>query len=473
MQPITRDWSIFSAASASTRALSSCSLHFWHGGQAVHCISSPVSGCWHGNPTKSFSNYHRQCRQYVTSAVAWVSASWRRRPPSDGLKFKEVRGLFYLPRASLFHPPSSPSPCIHLPLDFQERRTSLGYRPRGDWRHRRSYRTQWLRQWPGPAWTRWRTCNLFLPLCRTCSCSRWRAFWVKLHLSRRSVPLSRQTWAKTHCGSPVPLTTERPSELGLRPGQSEQGRAPGHGADQVICPLLSAETDGLGVVAVVHSTLVTPLTDRAHSHLPCGIIPALWLEAGAPCHLVATGPVRAPRPLSADATCHHLRIGFQLSPPIQQVFHPQLWKCPTISCRESSSCSGLLLPRGRLTRWRLCWTYSIFQRINSTIMKAQLMSHDSAMTPIELFTHLHMLRPRTVFESAGVDLPQRDKDRLIVMSVGDNDLFGPHAHKVVEWKKDPATESAMPWLNRLKLVESFLVLHLLPDLPGPWLISLL
>ena len=107
-------------------------------------------------------------------------------------------GPFYLPRASLFHPPSSPSPCTHLPLDFQERRTSLGYRPRGDWCHSHSYRTQWLRQWPGLAWTHWRTCNLFWPLCRTRSCSRWRAFWVKLHLSRRSVPLSRQTWAKTH-----------------------------------------------------------------------------------------------------------------------------------------------------------------------------------------------------------------------------------------------------------------------------------
>ena len=72
----------------------------------------------------------------------------------------------------------------------------------------------------------------------------------------------------------------------------------------------------------------------------------------------------------------------------------------------------------------------LFQRINSTIMVVQLMSHDSAMTARELFTHLYMLRRRTVLDTAGVDLPQRDKDKLMVMSIGDNDLFGPDAHMV-------------------------------------------
>ena len=48
-----------------------------------------------------------------------------------------------------------------------------------------------------------------------------------------------------------------------------------------------------------------------------------------------------------------------------------------------------------------------------------------------------MLRRRTVLESSTVDLPYaRDKDRLLVMSVGGNDLFGPNARKVQEWKKD-------------------------------------
>ena len=54
-----------------------------------------------------------------------------------------------------------------------------------------------------------------------------------------------------------------------------------------------------------------------------------------------------------------------------------------------------------------------------------------------------MLGRRIVLDTAGVDLPQRDKDKLMVTSIGDNDLFGPDAHMVAEWKKDPATESVM------------------------------
>ena len=64
------------------------------------------------------------------------------------------------------------------------------------------------------------------------------------------------------------------------------------------------------------------------------------------------------------------------------------------------------------------------------------MAHDAGVTSTELFTHLHMFHRRTVLESPTVDLPQRDKDRLLVMSVGGNDLFGPDACKVHEWKRD-------------------------------------
>ena len=41
------------------------------------------------------------------------------------------------------------------------------------------------------------------------------------------------------------------------------------------------------------------------------IIPALWLEAGAHCHLVTTGPAPAPRPASADPTHQRLNVGLQ------------------------------------------------------------------------------------------------------------------------------------------------------------------
>ena len=45
--------------------------------------------------------------------------------------------------------------------------------------------------------------------------------------------------------------------------------------------------------------------------------------------------------------------------------------------------------------------------------------------------------------SFGISLrrsPQRDKDRLLVMSVGGNDFFGPNARKVQEWKRDTEEE---------------------------------
>ena len=67
------------------------------------------------------------------------------------------------------------------------------------------------------------------------------------------------------------------------------------------------------------------------------------------------------------------------------------------------------------------------------------MSNDSGVTATELFSHLHMQRRHTVLESPSVNLPQRDKDRLLVMSIGGN-VFGPNARKVQEWKKDTEEE---------------------------------
>ena len=84
--------------------------------------------------------------------------------------------------------------------------------------------------------------------------------------------------------------------------------------------------------------------------------------------------------------------------------------------------------------------HDLLQRANSTFLEAQLMSHDAGVTATELFTHLHMLRRHTVLESPSVHLPQRDKDRLLVMSVGGNDLFCPNTCKVQEWKRDTEEE---------------------------------
>ena len=50
----------------------------------------------------------------------------------------------------------------------------------------------------------------------------------------------------------------------------------------------------------------------------------------------------------------------------------------------------------------------LLQRFNSTVLEAQLISHDAGVTATELYTHLHMLRRPTVLESPAIDLPQRD-----------------------------------------------------------------
>ena len=83
----------------------------------------------------------------------------------------------------------------------------------------------------------------------------------------------------------------------------------------------------------------------------------------------------------------------------------------------------------------------LIQRANSMALGAHIMAHDAGATATELFTHLHMLRCRSVLDSPTVALPQRDKDRLLVMSVGGNDLFGPDARKVHEWKLDTEEEN--------------------------------
>ena len=74
-------------------------------------------------------------------------------------------------------------------------------------------------------------------------------------------------------------------------------------------------------------------------------------------------------------------------------------------------------------------------------LEGHIMAHDSGVTATELYTHLHMLRRRSVLEDPSVSLPQRDKDKLLVMEVGGQDLFGPNARQVHEWKKDTEEEN--------------------------------
>ena len=128
--------------------------------------------------------------------------------------------------------------------------------------------------------------------------------------------------------------------------------------------------------------------------------------------------------------------GWKLLPPALHTLHQSLLlllrQC-IISYRKSLSSFTLQSPRTLLQNdaTRLD---DLLQRANSTVLEAQLMSHDAGVTATKLYTHLHMLRRHTVLDTSSVDLPQRHKNRFLIMSVGGNDLFGPNAHKVQEWK---------------------------------------
>ena len=65
----------------------------------------------------------------------------------------------------------------------------------------------------------------------------------------------------------------------------------------------------------------------------------------------------------------------------------------------------------------------LIQRANSMALEAHIMAHDSGVTATELFTHLHMLRHRSVLEAPTVTLPQRDKDRLLIMTIRQEDFL--------------------------------------------------
>ena len=73
----------------------------------------------------------------------------------------------------------------------------------------------------------------------------------------------------------------------------------------------------------------------------------------------------------------------------------------------------------------------LLQRANSIVLEAQLMSHDAGVTSNDLYTHLHLLRQRTVLEAPSLTMPKCDKDHLMVMSLGG------HVH---EWRKDTEVE---------------------------------
>ena len=109
----------------------------------------------------------------------------------------------------------------------------------------------------------------------------------------------------------------------------------------------------------------------------------------------------------------------------------------------------------------------LLQRANSTVLEAQLMSHDADVTATELYTHLHMLRRRTVLESPSVDLPQRDTDRLIIMSLVRTSLVRTPARS----RNGKRIRRRRKWIWSLMFSRNVRVGKRLPE--RPWTLSIL
>ena len=71
------------------------------------------------------------------------------------------------------------------------------------------------------------------------------------------------------------------------------------------------------------------------------------------------------------------------------------------------------------------------------------MSHDATLATSELYANVHLCYRRQVLNSPQVNLSQRDKDRLLLLPIGGNDLFGPLAPKVEDLWKDPQVENVL------------------------------
>ena len=99
---------------------------------------------------------------------------------------------------------------------------------------------------------------------RTCDCTG-SSCKVTLHLSQLWVPLfPRETWAPTHCGSWVPLATERRHGLSISPVQNEQAASLADAAVHVRDHLVTVLDEG----TVVPGRLRTPLPAVAGLPLP-------------------------------------------------------------------------------------------------------------------------------------------------------------------------------------------------------------
>ena len=101
------------------------------------------------------------------------------------------------------------------------------------------------------------------------------------------------------------------------------------------------------------------------------------------------------------------------------------------------------------------------------------MSHDATLAASELYANLHLCHRRQVLNPPQVNLSQRDKDRLLLLPIGGNDLFGPLAPKVKDLRKD-SQEKALSLAEAIEQMKGLRPKALCwrHVLLGPWLMSL-
>ena len=102
------------------------------------------------------------------------------------------------------------------------------------------------------------------------------------------------------------------------------------------------------------------------------------------------------------------------------------------------------------------------------------MSYDATLATSELYTNMHLRHRRQVLNSPQVNLSQRDKDRLLLLLIGGNDLFGPLAPKVEDLRKDPQVENVLLLAEAIEQMKGLRPKALCwrHVLLGPWLTSI-
>jgi len=86
---------------------------------------------------------------------------------------------------------------------------------------------------------------------------------------------------------------------------------------------------------------------------------------------------------------------------------------------------------------------TLLQQLSHGLLEGHMIAHDATVTSTELYAHLQVLRRKAVLDSMTPQLSAKDKARLVVLPLGGDDLFGPQASNIRDWRRYPEVESAL------------------------------